>query len=95
MLFGDGRRVGGIEHGSQCLDYELGLEIPFGRGLRNLEGVPNCDFEHERDFWKDEAGYRGGTRQVHGYRCGCCVLLCNAMQKWGQRRRRKAKMGVE
>lgn len=61
LLFGDGRRVGGIQHRSQCLDYELGLEIPFGRGLRNMEGVPDCDFEHERDFGKDEAGYRGGA----------------------------------
>ena len=58
LLLRDWGRLGGIKQGSQCLNYELGLEIPFRRGLRNPEGMPDGDFEHERNLGKDQAGYR-------------------------------------
>ena len=32
--------------------------------------MPDCNFEHERELGKDEAGYRCGARYVHGVGAG-------------------------
>ena len=52
LLLGDWTGLGRIEQGSQRLDDDFGLEIPYGGGVRDAEGMPESDFEHERDFGK-------------------------------------------
>ena len=64
--------MGGIQERSECLDYEFGPEIPFCRGLRYPEGMPDCGFEHERDLGKNQPGQRCGARDVHGVSAVLC-----------------------
>lgn len=74
LLRRDWLGMGGIEHGSQCLDYKLSFEVPFQGGLRNAKAMPDCDLEHERYFGKDEEGYRCGAGWIHD----ADVMLCKS-----------------
>ena len=73
--------MGGVEHGSQCLDYKLGFEVPLHRGLRNAKAMPDCDLEHERDFGEEKAGYRCGAGYIHG----ADAILCSSETKKGRK----------
>ena len=70
LLFRDRSRVGAVEKGSEHLDNEFGLEVPFGGGGGEPKGVPYCCFEEEGDFWEEEAGYGYWGGCVHGARSG-------------------------
>ena len=49
--------------------------------------MPKCSLEHERDFRKDEAGYRHGARDVHS----AGAMGCKNETKT---KRRKSEMGM-